>query len=127
MSPPIVAVGAAGLAPLAASLVPPADEPVSFEQFVAEHGVEDEKEEASCFAGPQEGISGVDGRGDQGLGSSIEDGGEQERGSDIDDHCAEELGSVDSGFGSDVLQEGAAVSMTLVSGTRKDPPRGLRL
>jgi hypothetical protein len=74
-----------------ASLISPAGEPVSFDRFVAEPGVEDEKEEASFFAGPQEGSSSVDERGNQGIGSSIEDGGEQERGSDIDDRCAEEL------------------------------------
>jgi hypothetical protein len=79
-----------------ASLIPPTDEPVSFDRFVAEHGVEDEEEEASFFARPQEGSSGIDELGDQGLGSSIEDGGAEERGSDAH--------NLDRGLGSDIPQ-----------------------
>jgi hypothetical protein len=45
---------------------------------VAEHGLDDEREEVSFFIGPQDGSSGVDERGDKGIGSSVEDGGEQE-------------------------------------------------
>jgi hypothetical protein len=82
---------------------------------VAEHGVGDEREEASYIAGPQEGSSvGIDEGGDQGLGSNMEDDGANERGSTIDDCCAEELGSVaggahdlDSSFGNDVAQKGS--------------------
>jgi hypothetical protein len=79
---------------------------------VAEHGVEDDKEGSSFFAGPQDGSIGVDERGDKGIGSSVEDGGEEERGSDVDDRCVEDLGSIAGGAhnldsGSDVPQEGS--------------------